>query len=149
MPDVSRPGYSDDAIWLASTPGARQAMYSNGPADNHRSGVRVGVLGMSMQCQTCGTVCMARHEPMVLTDNATGASVTIQGAWVGPPDDPYGHLFPFGGPMALEPTESPAKPRPVSIPVSAPRRGKDQPSRSPEARHREYERRRRAGLHRV
>ena len=146
MPDVNRPGYSVDAIYLRQHPEMRGERPDPG---NHTVGRRVGVLGMSMQCQTCGTICMPHHETFVLTDNETGESWTIPGAWVGPPDDPYRHLFPFGQRIATSADETdehsatedePPTPRPagVSAASAAKGRSRDTPSRSPEARHAEY-----------
>lgn len=96
MPDVSKPGYSADDLWLRSTPGARQEMYGTTKPTDHRTGVRVGVFGSQLQCATCFTICTPRHETFVLTDKATGETSTVNGAWVGPPDDPHRHFFPFG-----------------------------------------------------
>lgn len=100
----------------------------------------------------------AQHRAFVLTDagtvhwedaeNVTGRIVARwAGAFVGPPGDPHNHFHPFGRTAVipediateLEPEEPAAKPRPAGIPVGA-KRSKSTPSRSPEARHAEYER---------
>lgn len=146
---VSRPGYSDDDMWLRATRDARFAMSGVPEFTDHRTGVRVGVLGMQMQCLTCGTICMPHHEPFILTEKATGETRTITGAWVGPPDDPYGHFFPFGESIATSSVntdersateDKPPKPLPAGISAAAVAKGRsrDTPSRSPEARHEEY-----------
>jgi hypothetical protein len=163
MADVSRPGYSEDAAWLRSLPLAdRQRFLYPGqrvPTGDHLVGVRVGMFGISMQCQSCGTVATAKHEPMILTDVETGEARTIAGAWVEPPNPPYRHFFPFEqlAPKDQDDTsqqfatsqgrdsEAPA-PRPAGISAEAaaratnPEHRKAAPSRSPEARRAERQR---------
>ena len=151
---VSGNGNDEDAMWLRSLPPEERARFLYAgqiiPAEDHLTGVRVGILGMSMQCTTCGTICLARHEPMLLTDNETGATVTIPGAWVGPPDDAHRHFFPFRDSLPApepeaEPEAAPA-PRPAGISTTAVARANDPehratiPSRTPDARRAERER---------
>src|SRR4051812_6323232 len=65
------------------------------PAVAHTEGVVTGRFAQTITCPTCQTICPPRHEPMTLTDNETGETRTIAGAYVGPPDDPHRHFFPF------------------------------------------------------
>ena len=144
MGDVLAPGYSVDDIWRRQHPGFDRG-YLPDPIP-HTEGVRVGLLGISMRCTTCGTVCMAKHEPFLLTDTETGETRTVPGAWVGPPDDPQRHFFPFVEDRTIaqdntdehSATEQAPSKRPAGIAATAPRRSRDTPSRSSEARHAQY-----------
>lgn len=152
MPDVNLPDQRRVDL-------VRLARLNEPIAPDHQQGRMVGVLGHAMQCQSCGTVCLPRHESMTLTDNDTGRTWTIPGAWVGPPGDPHRHLFPFVASGQVQQnttegsqqnaTEPATKPRPAGIPAGAPKRSKRTPSRSKEARRAEYLRAKRKRAQRV
>lgn len=121
--------------------------------DDHSVAVRVGTYRERAICATCATVLVPRFDTFSST-GPDGIEHVIHGGYVGGPDDAVGHLLPFNKEdlpqddtdeqSATDPT--PSK-RPDGIPAGAPKRSKDTPSRSPEARHKEYVRAKRREAH--
>lgn len=147
MPDVVIPGRSEADLFRSQAADMdHMAQHRNDepwtghPPMSKSHALRVGIMGMSAQCQECGTICMANHE---------------LGAFVGPPGDPWGHAFPWrkavmvpeaagateaNASVGPSPTFASDRPRPAGLPAGLPRRTKYTPSRDRE--HRKMERRR-------